>query len=65
MLNLNKEDKKILIKVLIIVLGVVCIILFVLYIIFYFIKFNKYLVNIFLLVIEERDIVGKWNCKNL
>lgn len=65
MLNPNKEDQKTTIKVSIIVLGVVCIILFVLYIISYFIKSNKHPVNTFSSAIEEREIVGKWNCKNL
>lgn len=65
MLNPNKEDKKTSIKVSIIVLGVACIILFVLYIISYFIKSNKHPVNRFSSAIEEREIVGKWNCKNL
>lgn len=65
MLNPNKEDQKTSIKVSIIVLGVVCIILFVLYVVSYFIKSNRNPVNTFSSAIEEREIVGKWKCKNL
>lgn len=65
MLNPNKEDQKTSIKVSIIVLGVVCIILFVLYVVSYFIKSNKNSVNTFSSAVEEREIVGKWNCKHL
>lgn len=65
MLNPNKEDQKTSIKVSIIVLGVVCIILCVLYVVSYFIKSNRNPVNTFSSAIEEREIVGKWKCKNL
>lgn len=55
MLNLNKEDQKILIKVLILIFGVVCVVLCVLYVVLYVIKFNGNLVNFFILEIEERE----------
>lgn len=65
LLNPNKEYQKTSIKVAIFILGVVCVVLCVLYIISYFIKSNRNPVNTFSSAIEEREVVGKWNCKNL
>lgn len=65
LLNPNKEYQKTSIKVAIFILGVVCVVLCVLYIISYFTKSNRNPVNTFSSAIEEREVVGKWNCKNL